>query len=476
MNELSYTKNTFYLVAAGTFSQIFSAVQKIILTHYLKEEGMAIYQSALCVYSVFLTLACGGIPLAVTHFISKERSSGNDCNIYAGLGFVLSVMCFLGLLLSLIMFLTRRFFGAAMKDLGAEYAIAALSPSVFIVAAGTAVKACFEGYSNMFPCAVSQVLESLVKLALAYLLTSFLCVFSAPYAAFGGTLAITLGEASATAVLFIFFVPFFKKIRTADFRIRRKIRKSLMAYALPLTVYAIILSSLELAENAVIRNSLLAIRFSESQAKAFLLKYSPYTSVFNTVTALNQLTLKGSSWLYGAFFGYALTVIRFPAGLLRIFSVSLFPLAAKHFAKGDYTSLGKDLSRIIKIMLFISMPICAVIIVFSNQITDMLFGCSIYSSMLNAASPLLVFAPILSVVSAAEYASGRTFAPFLFGFISYMISIPLCFILIRIPNINILGAAIALTVGVICELIMSYFFITRRLKIKIELFPDFFVT
>jgi stage V sporulation protein B len=470
MNELSYTKNTLYLVLAGIFSQLFSALQKIILTRYLKEEGMAIYQSALCVYSVFLTLACGGMPLAITHFISKERSRGRENDIYSGLRFVLFVMCFFGLLLSLLMFFTRRFFGAAMKDAGAEYAIAALSPSVFIVAAGAVAKSCFEGYSNMLPCAVSQVLESIVKLALAYFLTALLCAFSASYAAFGGALAITLGETFATAVLFMFFAPFIRKIKSADC----KINTSITAYALPLTVYAIILSSLELLENAVIRNSLLSLRFSQIQAKAFLIKYSPYTSVFNNVTLSGRLTLNGARWLYGAFFGYAMTVIRFPAGLLRIFSVSLFPLAAKHFAKGDYDALGKHLSGIIRIMLFISMPVCAVIIVFSHQITQILFGCSVYSSMIRAASPLLVIAPILSVLSSAEYASGRTLAPFLFSFISYMISIPLCFILIRVPNINILGTAISLTVGVSCELIMSYFFITRRLKIKIDLFQGFF--
>ena len=474
MNELSYTKNTFYLVAAGTLSQIFSAAQKIILVNYLKEEGMAIYQSAICVYSVFITLACGGMPLALTHFISKERSLGKENNIYAGFRFALFAMCSVGFFLSLIMFMTRGFFAVAMKDLGAEHAIAALSPSVFFVAAGAAVKGFFEGYSNMLPCSVSQALESLIKLALAYFLTSFLCVFSVSYAALGGTLAITLGEAFATAVLFIFLMSFLRKIKTSDRKIRLKTHTSLIAYALPITVYAIILSSLELAENAVIRNSLLAIRFSEGQAKAFFLKYSPYTSVFDAVIISKKLTLKGAGWLYGAFFGYALTVIRFPAGLLRMFSVSLFPLAAKHFAKGDCDALGKDLSRIIRIMLLISVPVCAVTVIFSNLITELLFGSSAYSLMLNASSPLLVFAPISSAFSTVEYASGRTFAPFLFGFISYMISIPLCFILIRVPNINILGAAITLTVSAFCEFIMSYFFITRRLKIKIELFPDFF--
>ncbi|MCR4692895.1 MAG: oligosaccharide flippase family protein [Firmicutes bacterium] len=471
MNELSYTKNTFYLALAGVLSQIFLAFQKIILARYLKEEGMAIYQSAMCVYSLFLTLACGGMPLALTHFISKERSSGKEDDILKGLRFALFAMCFLGLLLSFFMFVSRGFFSAALKDLRAEYAIAILSPSVFIVAVGAFIKSFFEGYSNMFPCAVSQALESLVKLILAYIFTSFFAIFSAKYAASGSALAITLGEAFATILLFIFFTPFYKKIKTVNLRHTGEISKSIMEYAFPLTVYAIILSSLDLTENAVIRNSLLAIRFSDYQADRIILKYSSYTSVFNSIKASGRLSKEGASWLYGAFFGYAITIIRFPAGLLRTLSVSLFPISARHFAEKNEFLLNNLLSKIMRIIFCVSLLLCALIIACSKQLTSLIFGSCAYSSMLIFASPILVFAPLTSVLLTVIYSSGRTFAPFLFSFMSSIISISLCFILIKIPEINILGAALASAAGLICELLMSFLFIKRRLGIEIRLFP-----
>ena len=470
MNELSYRKNTFFLVAAGGLSQLFLAVQKIILARYLKEEGMAIYQSAMCVYSLFLTLACGGMPLALVHFISKEHSCGKEENILKGLRFTFSVMCSLGLFLSLLMFLSRGFFSAALKDSGAQYAIAALSPSVFIVSVGIVAKSCFEGYSNMFPCAVSQVFESLAKLILAYIFTAFFSIFSLKYAAAGGVLAITLGETFATVLLFIFFAPFFKKMKSADMSGMEQIRKRITEYAFPLMVYAILLSSLDLMENAVIRNSLLAIKFSDYQADAIIFKYSPYTSVFNSVKVSGRLSKEGAGWLYGAFFGYAMTVIRFPAGLLRTFSVSLFPISARHFAEKNEAALGKFLSKIIKVCLFVSLSLSIVTIIFAKRITALIFGCSAYSSMLIFASPLLVFAPASSILTTVIYSAGKTFVPFLFGFISFMISIPLCFILIKIPQINILGAAVASISGVICEFLMGFLFIKYRLGIEIRLF------
>lgn len=470
MKEFSFKKNTVLLAGAGILSQIFAAVQKIILARCLKEEGMAIYQSALCVYSLFLTLALGGMPISVTHFISKERSYGREDRIFKAMRASFFVMLLWGTLLSVIMFLFRGFFSASMKDFNIQYTLAALSPSVFIVCVGALTKSCFEGYSNMLPCALSQIIEACIKLISAAFLASFFSIFSASYASLGAAMAITLGEASATAVLFIFFVPFLKKIKEIDFCGTKKVCAQIMEYALPLTLYSVALSSLNLTENAVIRNSLLSIRFSEGQARAFFLKYSAYTSVFDTVIASRRLTLEGANWLYGAFFGYAMAIIHFPCGLLKIFSVTLFPIASKHFAKKDKARLEKLLSKVIRTILVISIPLCALIIAFSNYINRLLFGCCVYSSMLIFAAPILVLAPISSILLSVEYASGRVFVPFLFGFLSFMISIPLCFILIKIPQINILGAAIASIAGMSCEILLSLLFITRRLGINIRLF------
>ena len=471
MKELSYLKNTSYLILAGILSQIFAAVQKIILARYLKEEGMAIYQSALLVYSLFLTLACGGIPIAVTHFISGARAKGESRNILSALSFALLITFCCGLLLSLMMFFTRTFFSIAMKEPLAEYAIAALSPSVFIVAVGAVAKSCFEGHSNMYPCAISQVSEAIIKLILAYIFTSFFSIFSARYTAFGGALAITCGEAFATALLFAFFYPFIKEIRALHINADRKIRTALLSYALPVTAYAIILSSLDLLENAVIRNSLLAIKFTEISAERLFLRYSRYTSAFDTLIKSRRLTLKGASWLYGAFFGYALTIIRFPAGLLRTLSVSFFPIASKSFAEKNTAAVSKALSQAVKVILLISMPTGAIITIFGRQITSLIFSSSAYYTMLVSAVPILILSPLCSILATAEYAGGVTFVPFSISLFEFVISIPLCFILVRIPLININGAAIASSVGLLAELFLHLFFLSRRLKVCVSFFP-----
>ena len=464
MRELSYSKNTIFLMLAGVFSQIFAAVLKILLSYRLHEEGMAVYQVAICVYSAFLTPVLFGMPAALTQFISKKRGEKGEDNISGGVKFAFTVMCLLGAVFGFLMLVFRHFFAVSLKEPNAEYAILLLSPSVFFVALGAFFKSCFEGSSNMLPCAVSQGAESVVKLILVSIFTCFFGIFSLKYTVAGAALALTLGEAFATLILFIFMVPSFKE--THFFSVPFRFYGEILSYALPITLYAVILSSLNLLENSVIRNSLLSLKFGGSAAQKLIFDYSRFTSAFDTVKSAGKLSKKGADWLYGAFFGYALTIIRFPAGLLRIFCVPFFPLASKCFAEKNTERLSFATSKIIKTMLLISLPASAFLISFAPQITMAVFGSPAYSRMLVCAAPLLVSAPLCELLSTLWYAYGKTFPPFLFGFISSLLSIILSYILIRVPYLNILGAAIASVISSFAELLVLFIFTMRYLTIK----------
>ena len=464
MKELSYSKNTVFLMLAGVFSQVFAAVLKILLSYRLREEGMAVYQVAICVYSVFLTPVLFGMPAAVTQFISKKRGEKNEDSISLGIRFSFGIMCLLGIICAFLMLISRRFFALSLKEPDAEYAILLLSPSVFLVSVGAFAKSCFEGSSNMLPCAVSQGAESFIKLILAYIFTCFFSIFSLKYAVAGAALALTFGEAFATLILFIFLAPTLKGLRPSYEKCQNC--GEIVAYALPVTLYAVILSSLNLLENSVIRNSLLSVKFDGAAAQRLIFRYSPFTSAFDTVAAAGRLSKRGADWLYGAYFGYALTIIRFPAGLLRIFCVPFFPLASKCFAEKNTKRLSLATSKLAKTMLLISLPLSAFLTAFAPQITALVFGSSAYARMLAFAAPLLVSAPLCELLSMLWYACGKTFPPFLCGFAASVLSIILSALLIRIPCLNILGTAVSAVISSFAELFMLFIFTKRYINIK----------
>lgn len=461
MNELSYLKNTLFSIFACGFSQIFGAVLRIFLSRRLKAEGMALYQVSLCIYSVFLTPVLCGMPIALTQFISKCRGSGRNSNISSGMVFSFKVICGLGILSGFLMFLTRRFLAISLKEPAAEYAILVLSPSIFFVALGAFAKSCFEGYSNMIPCAVSQMAESVLKLIFALIFTYIFWIFSLKYAVMGAALAITLGEALATLILFLFMIPLFKNINLFS---KTEIHGEIIAYAIPVTAYAVILSSLNLLENSVIKNSLLAVRFNHDQAQRLLMTYPGFVSSFESVKNCGKLSARGANVLYGAYFGYAMTIIRFPIGLLHAFCVPFFPLASKCFAEKNTKKLRNSVSRLIKAMLLISASLSTLIIMFSPQITKIIFGSAEYSKMLIFVSPMLIILPVTNLLSTLWYAYGKTFPPFLFSFISSVLSIFLSAVFIRIPCLNILGVAVSTVISAIFEMCMFFYFTNLYIK------------
>ena len=65
MTKQNFLKGTVILIIANAISKILGAVFKIPLTYILKEEGMAVFNTAMLVYSVFLSFVISGFPIAI---------------------------------------------------------------------------------------------------------------------------------------------------------------------------------------------------------------------------------------------------------------------------------------------------------------------------------------------------------------------------------------------------------------------------
>ena len=62
---------------------------RIVLSRLIGSEGLGLYQVALSVFSVFITLGTGGIPITVSRLISKSKASndpkGESAAVTAGM-------------------------------------------------------------------------------------------------------------------------------------------------------------------------------------------------------------------------------------------------------------------------------------------------------------------------------------------------------------------------------------------------------
>ena len=183
----TFLKGAFFLTAGAFVSKALGALYKIPLVSLIGSEGIGRYQMVYPVYLLLLTLSSVGVPSAISRLTAK----GRGC-----LGSAFRTFFPLGVVLSLLMAALSRPLALLQGEQGLFWGYLALSPSVAFVSGISILRGYFQGKNRMLPTAVSELLETVVKisagLALAYLWRKELD------RAVGGILfAVTLGEGCA---------------------------------------------------------------------------------------------------------------------------------------------------------------------------------------------------------------------------------------------------------------------------------------
>ncbi len=157
------------LIAGGGFiAKIIGALYRIPLTNILGGYGMGLYQIVYPVYCILLTVSATGIPSSIAKLTAErigKKQTVKPLFKTATKLFVVVGLVGTALMIALAPFLARM---QNSKEVTAGYF--ALAPSVFLVSAISVYRGYFQGKNNMFPTALSEVVEQVVKVAVGLLL------------------------------------------------------------------------------------------------------------------------------------------------------------------------------------------------------------------------------------------------------------------------------------------------------------------
>ena len=394
MKKQSFVTGAIILMIANAISKILGAVFKIPLTYILKEEGMAIYNSAFQIYALFLSFVISGIPFAIAEYSATHQKQ----KIKAVIKISTILLCGLGLTGSILLYFGAEFFAVAMKEERAAFAIRMLSPSVLMVALSCIYKNYFQGKGNMIPTAVSQVIESVIKLMAGYMLATMLIKCGALVAAGGAALGVSIGEIIATIVLYIAYKLCsndMKNIKADNTEIMDKIA----AIAFPVLLASVLSSMLSVIDTSLLRKRLIDFGNSIEEAR----------------------------FLYGAYTGYALTVFHLPVGIMATFGVSILPVIAGALASGRVERAKKASVTAIKLNVILSLP-CAVGIYFLGEtVLYALFRNTSSALMLTMTAPCVVFLCVSQIAGAILNSAGKIMLSFWLAALSIVLKIILEF-------------------------------------------------
>ena len=292
---------------------------RIVLSRFIGAEGVGLYQVALSLFSLFLTIGTGGLPVSVSRMISKSKAENNP----RGERRAISSGLLLSLLLTLPLCIVLGVFGKRMTFLFSDDRCLSVFRILLIGLVFTSLYAVIRGYfwgnKKFLLSSVLEISEETVMVIVGVLLLKNVssAQIGAEKAAWAAVVSYLF---SFTAAVLCFL---FQGGRLSS---PKQALKPLFNATLPIT----------------------SVRASGSfvnSAVAVLLPAMLIRSGINETEALK---------LFGAASGMALPILFIPATIIGSISLVLVPELSEDFYRKNFERLNKNLQRGLRYSLLVS--------------------------------------------------------------------------------------------------------------------------
>jgi stage V sporulation protein B len=396
MKDKSFLKGAFVLAAAAFISKCIGALYKIPMLSTLGSEGVGKYQMVYPVFSLLLTIpACA--PYVLSKFVAegKEGSERAAFRFFGIFGVAASA------------FLLFFSWGIASLQKTSALGYIALSPALFFASFVYLYRGYFQGQGSMFPTAMSEVIEQIVKVGIGVfiLYTSLKNAVKIPLI----LLAVAISEGVALCYL--------KRKAQGGERGWQKGREKIKIFPYFFSIF-LSLSLFPLC----------------TMVESFIL--SPL--------------LKGGARgvrLYGLYTGGALAILSIPTSLCYGFSQAIIPKIAK--TKGKEGSFAKSifivfvLSALVGVALYIFAPLIVKILFSTLPHTER----KILIKLVQLLSISACCLPLLQTASASLTALGHPKKGVVGTALGVAVRLVLDILLVSNEKISIYGGAIAMNLG-----------------------------
>ena len=451
MSKTKFIKQAAILAIASLLVRLLGFLYRLPLTNMLGDEGNGIYSAGFYLYNFFLVMSSAGLPAAISKIVSEKVALEEYRNVKKTFKISLILSSTVGLIFSIVMFVSARFFCNIIGSPDSYYTILTLSPTVFIVSVMSVFRGYFQGLGTTVPTALSQVIEQIFNAIFSIYLAYLLVGISLPLGAAGGTMGTGIGALAGLIYILMVFLNRKRYInrklskKTHKYRLEsnREIAIKIIKTAAPIIAGTAIFSMTNLIDMQMVNSRLTASKaFTDSQVTA----------------------------LYGQLTGKYVTLTTLPVSISTALATAVLPSIASSMIQGDIKTVRKKIDVSLRLTMIISIPAAIGMGVLADEILLLLFpNYSDGGLLLKWGALSIIFLALCQIITGILQGIGKVATPAKNAFIGSIIKIPINYFLISIPSINVIGAIISTTV---CYLVASLLnFITLRKVTKIR--PDY---
>ena len=417
--------------------KIIGLLYKIPMLHCLGSVGMGYFNAAYECYALISVLATAGLPIASSMMIAEARSR-NDSRAHLCIRRVervsLRIFVLIGITGTLLLLLGASPIAKLIGSPQTAPALMAVAPTVLFSCLSAAYRGYFQGFQNMRPTAISQLIEAVGKLVFGVRFGMWAAAkgMSLPYVAAAAMIGLSLGVAISAGYLFSCRLHHTAKGAAVTSTTQASLHcakrpgivrppvQRLIRLAIPITLSSSVLSLTKVVDMTLILRRLQHLGLEAEQAEAL---YGIYTTV--TVPIFNLV----------------------PA-LLTSIALALIPTLSSDIEAGNRQAQRETVNAAMRITALLSIPAALALSLYSRPIIALLFRVSsedldVSSGLLTTLSLSVAFAGLITTTNAILQAYGRTKLPIYSMLIGAATKLLCAAVLIGIPSINIYGAPLS---------------------------------
>lgn len=449
MNGNKFLKGTLILIIFNLIGKIIGAVYRIPLASIVGGEGIGQYQLTFPLYSLILTIATSGIPVAISKMVAEFNCKHNFSNSKKLLKISLLILTIVSAILATIVVLSAKLVSSWQGNPNIYICYYGIAPAILFVGILSAFRGFFQGNMMMYPTAISGLIEQAIKLGAGLWLAKKWIIYGSEYGVFGAIIGVSISELFACLFLVVTYLFYSKKFQNknkGEILPAKTLSRRLLSVSVPITFGGII---------------------------------GPITAMIDSILVVNLLMINGfssqtSTMMLGLQSGVVEPLINIPVIIAVSIATVLLPSISELAANDKKEEIKSLITKSFEISLSIAATCFVCFIIFGKQILTFLYSGSFGGYETSIAIRLLflgginiIFLSLVQVSSGVLQGLSYQKYPVKSLLIGCIVKIIFDILLILIPSINIMGAVISAGICYVVVFSLNYSKIKKLTGVKL---------
>lgn len=431
----SILKSVALISVFSVLTRLLGFLLRIFLSRTIGAEALGLYQVALSVFMVLLTVVSSGLTLIISRMTASYRVS-QDKKATASLitsGLLLALV--VSVILCAIILIFKNLFAHLFTDENCVNILIILLPSLIFSAIYSVFRGAMWGHDDYFALCVTELFEMVIKIAFSVLLlnASMSVLQSATTVAWAFTLSCVF---SAVLVVILYFFYGGKLGKPT------RIYRTILSRSAPIT----------------------GVRIAGSLVQPLIALILPARLMLAGYTASQAMSI------YGIALGMTFPLLFLPTTLTGSLSTALVPDISMAMAQNDSSHIQKRVTASINFTLFISFLVVPIFVAIGDKIGVFLYGEALSGTLLQFSSWIMIPMGVTNITSAILNSVGlevKSFINYIIGGIFTFISVMWLTKFMGVLSLPF-GMGVSTTVTMILNIIM----LKRKLGIKVKILKE----